>query len=200
MLLKKGQLLILIINAILVIFFSFLAVKKLNYEFIIYIGVIIFFFILILFTNRKSNIDNFCLWGLTLWAFLHMSGGFVMIKGGRLYELVLTNLFTVGDVTFFRYDHFVHLIGFGVATVICYKLIEPYLGKKINWKILFPLIVLMGIGLGSFNEIIEFAATVIAPETGVGGYYNTSFDMVSNALGAIIAGVIINFKYRKREN
>jgi uncharacterized membrane protein YjdF len=199
MLLKRGQPPILIINVILIIFFSFLALKNLNYEFIIYIGVIIFFFFLILLTNKKSNIDNFCLWGLTLWAFLHMAGGFVPIRGGRLYEFIFIKLFTIGDVTFFRYDHFVHLIGFGVATIICYKLVEPYLGKKINWKVLLPLIVLMGMGLGALNEIIEFVVIALVPGAGVGGYYNTMMDMVSNTLGAIIAAVIINFKYRRRD-
>ncbi len=41
------------------------------------------------------------------------------------------------------------------------------------------------------NEIIEFITTVIVPESGVGGYENTSLDLVSNLLGAIVAMMYI---------
>ena len=39
--------------------------------------------------------------------------------------------------------------------------------------------------------MIEFAATLMAPETGVGGYMNTSLDLVADFVGAIIAWVWI---------
>jgi hypothetical protein len=40
-------------------------------------------------------------------------------------------------------------------------------------------------------EIIEFAAVLILPSTGVRGYFNNELDLVFNALGAIvIVGVI----------
>jgi putative membrane protein len=42
-------------------------------------------------------------------------------------------------------------------------------------------------GLGALNEIVEFAAVVASPSTGVGGYYNTALDLVFNGLGATLA-------------
>ena len=44
------------------------------------------------------------------------------------------------------------------------------------------------------NELLEFIATVLVPETGVGGYVNTSLDLVSDLIGAILAMVIIRLK------
>jgi hypothetical protein len=42
-------------------------------------------------------------------------------------------------------------------------------------------------GLGAINEIIEFVATVVVPETGVGGYVNNALDLCWNGVGATIA-------------
>ena len=47
------------------------------------------------------------------------------------------------------------------------------------------------IGFGALNEVIEFIATRLFTKTNVGGYENTGWDLVSNAVGAIIAAVII---------
>jgi len=49
-------------------------------------------------------------------------------------------------------------------------------------------------GAGALNEIVEFVATVLVPETNVGGYYNTALDLVFNAAGALVAGLYIFFK------
>ena len=46
------------------------------------------------------------------------------------------------------------------------------------------------------NEVIEFAATILVPETNVGGYMNTGWDLVANLAGAIIAAVSIGIAGR----
>ena len=48
-----------------------------------------------------------------------------------------------------------------------------------------------GMGLGSLNELIEFAATLTVPETNVGGYINTGWDLVANFVGALTAVTLI---------
>lgn len=192
--LKKGQLPILITNVALLIFFSFLALKKQNYEFVIYILVIVGFLGLIIFTNKKSSLPNWLLWGLTLWALLHMMGGLVYLNGTRLYEIILINLVNRGELQIFRYDQFVHIVGFGVATLVGYTLLEKYLNEKTNWKVVSVLVVLIGMGIGAFNEIVEFLTVVIVPATGVGGYENTMMDIISNTIGAIIAVIIMTIK------
>ena len=44
-----------------------------------------------------------------------------------------------------------------------------------------------GLGFGALNEVIEFAATLLVPETNVGGYLNTGWDLVANLFGATVA-------------
>ncbi|MEN7982186.1 MAG: DUF2238 domain-containing protein [Nanoarchaeota archaeon] len=197
MLIKKSQWKIFILTLIYLLVFTFIFLSRKNYEFIIYVGVVVFFFSLILFTNKKVNYPNSVLWGLSFWGFLHMSGGGVLFKNGnRLYELILINI----SETYFilKYDQFVHIVGFFVATLVIYVLLKPLL--KSNWKkwtSLSIVVIMAGFGLGALNEVIEFIATVITPETGVGGYINTSLDLISNLIGAIFAMIYIRFKKGK---
>jgi uncharacterized membrane protein YjdF len=184
MFLKKEQWKILYINIIALIFFTFLFLSKENYEFLLYIGVIIFFLFVILLTNKKVNYPNSVLWGLTLWSIMHMSGGGLYLGGKKIYELMLIPI--VGEpYNIFKYDQLVHMIGFGVATLIMFYILKPHLQKNIKgWVAISIVIVMAGLGVGAFNEIIEFLATVLVPETGVGGYHNTSLDLVANLIGA----------------
>ena len=46
-------------------------------------------------------------------------------------------------------------------------------------------------GFGALNEVIEFAATQLLPNTNVGGYVNTGWDLVFNLLGSTIAACMI---------
>ena len=52
-----------------------------------------------------------------------------------------------------------------------------------------------GMGFGAANEVIEFAATILVPETNVGGYMNTGWDLVANLVGCVIAAVIIRLSH-----
>lgn len=194
MLIKKNQLGIFLFTLIYLLIFIFVFLSRKNYEFIMYIGVIVFFFILILFTNKKVNYPNFVLWGLSVWGFLHMCGGGVLINGNmRLYELILISISE--EYSIFKYDQLVHIIGFFVATLVIFVLLKPLLKQNWkNWTALSIVVIMAGFGLGALNEVVEFAATVITPETGVGGYVNTSLDLVSNLIGAVLAMIYIRVK------
>lgn len=189
--LKKGQLAILIVNILILVIYTIIFLNMKNYEFLMYIGVIFLLLILVIITNMKVNIPNFVLWGLSFWSLLHMSGGGIFLNGKRLYGLILINI--VGEpYNILRYDQFVHIFGFAVATLLVYYLLKPALNEKINKKVSLGIAVIMaGLGLGALNEIIEFIIQVILPETGIGGYVNTSLDLVSDLIGAILAYVII---------
>jgi hypothetical protein len=55
-----------------------------------------------------------------------------------------------------------------------------------------------GMGLGSLNEIVEFVATLTIPETNVGGYINTGWDLVANFVGATLSVVLIRLRSPRR--
>jgi len=193
MLLKKGQLPILVVNAVALAAFTLLFLSRKNYEFLLYIGVIIFFLAVILGTNKKVEYPNSVLWGLTVWALLHMSGGGLYIGKIKLYEVMLVTLSDKYNI--FRYDQFVHIVGFGVATLVMYFLLKPLLRPDLDrWIALSIVVAMAGLGVGALNEIVEFTATVLVPETGVGGYTNTSLDLVSDLVGAVLAIAIIRIR------
>ncbi|MBN1831868.1 MAG: DUF2238 domain-containing protein [Deltaproteobacteria bacterium] len=186
-LIKRGQLPILITILVMLSAFSVYYFTIRNYEFIMYIFVILFFLVLVLLTNNKVHYSNTSLWGLTLWGALHMAGGGVFIKGDVLYKLILIHF----TESIFRYDQFVHIIGFGVATLIMFELLKPKLKPIKYWAAISIVVVMAGLGVGAVNEIVEYIATLLVPETGVGGYDNTLLDLISDLIGALFALLII---------
>ena len=186
-LIRKGQLPILITIVVMLLAFSvyYFAIK--NYEFIMYIFVILFFFVLILLTNNRVNYSNTSLWGLTIWGTLHMAGGGIPVKGDVLYKLILIPV----TESIFRYDQFVHIIGFGVATLIMFELLKPKLKPVKQWTAISIVVVMAGLGVGAINEIVEYITTLLTPETGVGGYDNTLLDLISDLIGALFALLVI---------
>lgn len=196
MLLKKGQLPLFILVVASVIFYTILFLKRKNYEFMIYIVVIIFFVFLIALVNKRINFPNYVLWWLAIWAILHMSGGGLYIGGKKLYELMILNI--VGEpYNIFKFDQFVHIVGFFAATLAFYYILKPRLRDTNKWTALSIILVMAGLGAGALNEIVEFTATVLVPKTGVGGYENTALDLVADFIGAILGMAYIIFREKK---
>ncbi len=189
---RKGQLAILIVNLLALAVFSVHFWMKANYEFIMYIGVITFFLIVFIATNSKVYYPNGLLWGLTLWALMHLSGGALYFNGTLLYSIMLIPLSE--KLPIFRYDQLVHIIGFGVSTMVMFYILKPLLKPKLDgfWALSIVLI-MAGLGVGALNEIVEFLATLLIAETGVGGYINTALDLVADLIGAILAMFVIFF-------
>lgn len=189
---------IIIFNLLYILGFGGYYVGIQNYEFLWYVAVLVFFAALVIATRRRSGFGNGILWGLSIWGFLHMAGGGVRIGDDVLYGLQLIPIGGVGDAFVLRFDQVVHAYGFAVATLVVHHLLTPYLSQKTNWKVVYPIIAVAGMGLGAVNEIVEFIAVVVFPSTGVGGYYNTALDLVFNAIGAVCAIVLI--WYRRTES
>lgn len=195
--LSRRELPILLVNLIYIPFFTIVALQRGNIEFLMYVVVILVVGGLILWKQHKVKFNKSILWGLTIWGFLHMAGGNVRVGDGILYEVILLPLVdrVVGDgerLVIFRYDQLVHLLGFGIATLVAHHLLRPYLRERIeHGGTLLFLVVLMGSGFGALNELIEFTAVLIVPETGVGGYYNTLLDLCFNLVGGVLAVIYL---------
>ena len=190
---RKGQWPIVAVNVVYLLAASVFFGARHNYEFLLYIGVIVFFLALIAFTNERVRYSNGILWGLTVWAVLHMLGGGVQLRDHVLYGQILLPL--SNRLPVLRFDQVVHMFGFGVATVLMQYLLRPVLKPDVRIGTALSIVVVMaGLGVGALNEIVEFIAVVLVPETGVGGYENTSLDLVSNLIGAVLALVYIRFR------
>jgi uncharacterized membrane protein YjdF len=122
---------------------------------------------------------------LTVFVLSHLFGGAVFIDGVRLY-----------DVSFWlKYDQYVHFYGGLVAALGMYHLLGPQFNKKFlnNSYIVYPVIVLIALGIGGVNELIElFAVIFMDASAGVGDYMNNALDNFFNFLGALVALIVIH--------
>lgn len=198
--LKKGEWILVVFTLLYIVAFTAYYLSIRNYEFLWYVLVLVFFFALIGSTLRKSKFDYTILWGLSIWGFLHMAGGGIVIGGDVLYRLHLIPIAGEGDLFILKFDQFVHFYGFAVATLVVYHLLRPYLNERTNWKVVYPILIVAGSGLGVLNEIVEFTAVVSLSETGVGGYGNTLLDLIFNTLGAAAAVLFIHARRKARES
>ena len=192
MLLTRREIPVLIVNLLYVPAFTIIALRELNFEFLLYVAVVILVGALVVWKQRIVRFDRTILWGLTIWGVLHMTGGNIQVGDGVLYGLQLIPVVL-------RYDQFVHAFGFGTATLVCHHLLKPYLREGIDrWRTLSVLIVLMGCGLGAINEIIEFIAVKTIEDTNVGGYDNTLWDLIFNLIGGVFAVGWLTVRKRRR--
>ena len=187
---RKGQLPIVVFTLLSVIAFGSYFIGKKDYEFIIYVGVIIFFALVFIISNDKIYYPNGVLWGMAIWAFGHMAGGAIYLNSIRLYDIILIPISQ--NYPILRYDQFVHIIGFGAATVAIFYLLKPMLKNCTEHPIALSIIIICaGLGIGAFNEIAEAIVSALVPQSGVGGYVNTSLDLIADIIGSILAYVII---------
>ena len=199
MLLTKREWPVLIVNLLYVSIFTVVGLLHLDFEFLLYSGVVLGVLLLILWKQRRVEFDLPILWGLTVWGLLHLAGGNLPIKDGVLYDVELLRLIPAYDIL--RYDQVVHTFGFAVATLVCHHLLRPYLKADIaRWWTLAFLVVLMGSGVGALNEIVEFVVVVLVPETGVGGYENTALDLVFNLIGGILAVAWLTWRHWRQDD
>jgi len=196
--LRKGEWVLAIFNLIYILAFTVYYFSIRNYEFLWYVATLVFFFVLIATTLKRSKFNYVILWGLSIWGLLHMAGGGVVVNGEVLYRLHLIPIVGSGDLFVLKFDQFVHFFGFGVATLVVYHLLRPYLNERTNWKVVYPILIVAGRGLGVLNEIVEFTAVISLSETGVGGYGNTLLDLIFNTFGAAAAVIFIHFRRMKK--
>ncbi len=174
------------------------AVLRGNQEFIFYIGVVVLLMGAVLAVHRRVQLSSGALWALSIWGLAHMMGGLVIVPEGwpvNGENRVLYSLWLIPGRL--KYDHIVHAYGFGTTTWVCWQGLRAILRSyKDTVQPTFGMMVLSaaaGLGFGALNEVVEFAATLLVPETNVGGYVNTGWDLVSNTVGAIVVALLIYF-------
>jgi hypothetical protein len=136
---------------------------------------------LVVAINQRFGLGAGVLWGLSVWGFAHMAGGLLVVDGRVLYRLQLIPVLL-------RYDQVVHAFGFGFATLACHAVLSRPPGVH---PVPTVLVALCGMGVGAVNEMLEFLITRVQPDSNVGGFVNTGWDLVFNALGCGVAALWI---------
>ena len=190
----KGEMGVAIFTAIYVIAFTIWFFSIGNYEFIVYVITMVALVALVGLSLRMAQYTLPMLWALTIWGLLHMAGGGVPVGGSVLYNLRLVPLLEVEGIFILKYDQFVHAFGFGVTAWVLHHLLTLHFPETRGsvTALVFP--ALASMGLGAVNEMIEFSAVLLVPDTNVGGYFNTALDLCFNALGAIVAVTLLGLR------
>jgi hypothetical protein len=173
-----------------------LAVVRGNLEFLFYIVVMLLLIALVWAVDRSIRISAGALWCLSLWGLAHMAGGLLVVPAGwpvSAESRVLYTLWLIPERI--KYDQLVHAFGFGVTTWVYWQGLRAAIRRRGGAAVptigLLTLAVAAGLGFGALNEVVEFVATLLVPETNVGGYTNTGWDLVANTVGATVAATLI---------
>lgn len=167
-----------------------------NLEFILYVAVLCLLLAVVAAIHLKVRFHIWTLWALSLWGIAHMAGGLMPIPEtwpAAGHGNVLYNLWLVPGLL--KFDQLVHAYGFGLVTWVCWQgLQHAFASRSVRVTPtvgLLTLCVVGAMGFGAANEVVEFIATITLPETNVGGYENTGWDLVANSIGSLLAAVII---------
>lgn len=162
-----------------------------NFEFIVYVVTMALLIWLIARSLHSAAYPPVMLWALSLWGLAHMAGGGVPVGDGVLYSMPVFPVIATGEMTILKYDQIVHAYGFGVTAWVLWHLLARFHPSMRGSKAILIFPALAAMGLGAVNEIIEFSAVLLVPDTNVGGYINTALDLCFNALGAVLAMVLV---------
>ncbi len=176
-----------------------------NREFLFYIIVMLLLIGVMVLVHRRVRLTTPLLWAFSLWGLLHMAGGLCPLPAGWPYNgehAVLYSWWLVPGLL--KYDQIVHAYGFGITTWLCWHGLSRSVRAPDGSPLqptggLLLLCAAAGMGFGALNEVVEFIAVLTIPNTNVGGYENTGWDLVANLTGTIIAALILRFACRRKE-
>ena len=171
-----------------------------NSEFIFYIVVMAVLIGVMSLVHARVRLTSALLWAFSIWGFMHMAGGLWALPTGWPYhgdKAVLYSLWLIPERL--KYDQIVHAYGFGITTWLCWHIVSQSLRQPDGGPVrptlgILTLCAAAGIGFGALNEVIEFIAVLTIPNTNVGGYENTGWDLVANLVGATVAAVVIRIR------
>lgn len=164
-----------------------------NREFLLYLGVMLLLIPSAAWLHQQIGFHWATLAGLSLWGLAHLAGGLVAIPASWPHEdaPVLYDWWLIPQRL--KYDQVIHAFGFALTTWVCWQgLARAFQNRGVTAAPTPGLMTLCfagGMGFGALNEVVEFVAVLTVPNTNVGGYENTGWDLVANATGCAIAAI-----------
>jgi len=177
--------------------FFLVAIKIQNSEFIFYQVTMLIMISILVYMDKRVKFSALVLGGLALWGFIHLAGGLIPIpETWTVFKTTSPVLYDLKPHHFLpKYDQVVHAFGFGICLIAAYEALKAHLKRDL--PLTFPIymaLFLIAMGLGAINEMIEFIAGISIPNTNVGGYTNTGWDLISNATGTLISMLYLKIK------
>jgi uncharacterized membrane protein YjdF len=191
---------VLVFSAIYLVLGGLYFLQDLNFEFVIYIGVIVAAFALLFGTLHITKLPTYILWLISIWGLLHILGGSVPTPDGVLFAYRIYPFLDLGgDFYILKYDQVVHAYLYGIMAVVFLHVLRVTLrAVEMRW-ILFLVAAMASMGVSAMNEIMEFLIAVTLERNGVGGYENAMLDLIFNFTGAVLALVVIGLIDKKKK-
>ena len=173
-----------------------LALVRGNAEFLLYVGVLLILTLTLLQLHSRCRFPLSLLWGMSLWGLAHLVGGLTPVPAAWAATDEAPVLYSCMLIPgYIKYDNLVHGLGSAMLMLLCWLIVKSGLARELGVPAhsirprgyLLAVAGLMALGLGALNEVLEFVAVLTIPETNVGGYENTGWDLVAN-LGGVLAG------------
>lgn len=162
--------------------------QDLNFEFVIYIVVIVAAFALMFGTLKVTQFPTYILWLISIWGLLHILGGSVPTPDGVLFAYKIYPFVDLGgDFYILKYDQLVHAYLYGVMALVFHHVLVRTLKATGPAWILVLIALMASMGVSALNEIMEFLIAISLERNGVGGYENAMLDLIFNFSGAVIA-------------
>ena len=179
-----------------------LSVSRKNGEFIFYIVIMLALIAVMSLVHRRVRLTTGLLWAFSIWGMAHMAGGLTPLPTGWPYngeQPVIYSWWLIPQRL--KYDQIVHAYGFGITTWLCWHILRNTLRQPDGGAVrptlgMLTLCAAAGMGFGALNEVLEFIAVLTIPNTNVGGYENTAWDMVSNLVGSTIVAMLIRLTFK----
>jgi putative membrane protein len=145
---------------------------------------------LVMRLDQRRPFTTIVLVGLSLWGFLHMIGGMLVVGDATLYETWLLPVL--------RWDHVVHAIGFGFGGVAVFEAFVPWMALPVTGRAAAWVAFLGSAAIGAINETVEFVASRILDFANIGDEVNTGLDLVANMAGGLVAAWFVHRRVSQR--
>lgn len=154
----------------------------------IYLVVMLVIVALVYSIHRSSGFSPGLVGWLVALGFAHLMGGVFLIAGEPLYEYRPVEGLP-------RYDQILHTFGTGVAAAAMFQLVPQWAGNPNLSRVGHAgLAWLAALGLGALVELVEFVGVLNIPNTNVGDYTNTGWDLVANTIGASVVVLVASIR------
>jgi len=192
---------LIIFNAIYISSGATFAIMMGKTEFLYYISIICFLILGVFTAHKKLHYSASLLWALSIWGLMHLAGGLISPSETWYFADDQKNLDSLWIVPGkLKYEHLLHTYGFAITTWLSWQTLLGIIHRRYQRRLhptfgLLMVCATSSMGYASINEMVEFLATIIIPNSETGNYINTGWNLVANAIGAITASFIIKIRH-----
>lgn len=184
--------LLIVVNLLYLLPATYIFLQRSNVEFLAYLAIVLLLGVLFIRFLQKGYLQLHELYLFSFWGFSHIMGGLLIFpNGSNLYSQIIIDIVdNGGGFVLLKMDQVIHLYGFGLVAYMMYRILHEKTQKNSSALFIGIFAVMISIGFGALNEVIEFIVVLVVEFNGVGDLYNMGLDLIFNLVGACIGAAI----------